>query len=251
MKKINSQFNRRKKHLKSLWKKIVSITITSAFMTSIVSAANIPTWTGFYIGPEIGGIVNNIDIDSHHLGFTSFSGACNNNTTFPNFVFGGQAGFAYQFDSQIVIGIEASFTGIIRNSHTFSCTCPTDTFVSDQFTLKNRWQSAIKGRFGVALENGMLPFILFGGNFTNLNLEYRNEGGDHYSHQKTRAAWLLGVGFETAISSNWSVSGEYYYAGYNNINLSIPIVYGLFDPTGKAQTDLITNNFLLALNYWF
>jgi outer membrane immunogenic protein len=92
---------------------------------------------------------------------------------------------------------------------------------------------------------------MVGGSFADLGLNYSNEAGDHYSTNSTKAGWLAGAGVEWLFLNNLSVSAAYFYSAYSNLNLKLPVIYGLADPDGNAHTRVNTNNVLVAFNYWF
>ena len=83
-------------------------------------------------------------------------------------------------------------------------------------------------------------------------MNYRNEGGDYYSQNTAHTGWLVGSGLEWRVGQSWSIRAEYYYDVYNNaLNMNIPVIYGLYDPNGKARASLDANNVRAAINYWF
>ncbi|HGC5811911.1 TPA: outer membrane protein [Legionella pneumophila] len=208
-------------------------------------------WTGLYGGLNIGGIFNDAELDANHLGFVSPNGTCDKDSDFSSVFPGLQLGYAHQFDSRVVLGIEGDFTYNIKKTGRSVCVCDPDVSVADQFTIKNRLQGSLRGRIGYTLENHLLPYMMAGESLAHLGINYRNEGGDYYSKNSTRAGWLVGGGLEWAISQTWSIRAEYFYTDYGNaMNMKIPSVYGLMDPNGHAEYNLNANNIRLAINYW-
>jgi outer membrane immunogenic protein len=126
--------------------------------------------------------------------------------------------------------------------------------VYDRFSFRNQLQSAIKGRAGRVLNwyhHHLLPYVTAGVNIAQVELTYKNEGGDEYSKNRAKVGWLIGAGIEWAFKQHWTVRGEYFYANYGNtINLKIPSVYGLEDPNGHANLNLRSNNIVVTINYW-
>jgi outer membrane immunogenic protein len=230
--------------------KVAVIAISSTFLIGTTYAKSPLSWTGFYAGPEMGVNFNDADLNAHHPGFTNPSGTCNENAEFSSFYPGVQLGYAREF-SRFVLGVEGSFTYNVKNSSTFNCTCPTNPNVSDHFSITDRLQTSVRGRIGYAVDHHLMPFLTVGGSFADLGLNYHNEGGDHYSTSATKAGWLAGVGLEWLFLNNWSVSAEYLYTAYSDLNMKIPTIYGLTDTNGSAHTKLYTNNVEVAFNYWF
>lgn len=243
--------HKRNKTVKKTKIKMLMTLTGIAMLTSTAYASSLPTWTGLYAGPQIGGIFNKADLTSKQLGFVDPSATCNDTARFSSVYPGAQIGYAHEFNSRMVLGIEGDFTYNLHKTGTVTCPCLPDPSIADRFTVKNRLQGSLRGRIGYALNNHLLPFILAGGSLANLGLTYNNEGGDHYSTRTTKSGWLAGLGLEWPIAPAWSIRAEYFYTDYHHFSMKLPTVYGLSDPTGKARVKLYTNNVRLALNYWF
>lgn len=236
---------------KNIFIAISLVIFSNAAFAAKASSSSSFIWTGFYGGVNGGVVFNNVKLNANQLGFTNMSGTCDDNTNFSSFFPGAQIGYAHQFASKIVLGVEGDYTYNINQSKTLDCICPFNNDVSDQFKFNNRQQASIRARLGYAWKNNLFPFLSVGGSFADVGLRYSNEGGDHYSTQTTKAGWLAGAGIEWKFLNNWSLRADYYYADYNRVNLNIPTVYGLNDPNGGGSARLVTNNVRVAVNYWF
>jgi outer membrane immunogenic protein len=208
-------------------------------------------WTGLYGGFKIGGVFSNVDLHASNLGFTHIDGTCNTNASFSSFYPGIELGYAHEYNSRVVLGLEGDFTYNTDQTGSFGCTCPTNPGVTDRFSFQNQMQASIRARLGYALQNHLLPFVTAGGSFAHLGLKYSNERGDSYSNNPTQAGWLVGAGLEWKFSQAWSLRAEYFYTAYGHVNFKIPSVYGLLDPNGYAHAKVNTNNISVAMNYWF
>lgn len=208
-------------------------------------------WTGFYGGLNIGGVFNHADLRSNHDGLIGLTGTCAEDSRFSSFFPGLQSGYARTFNSSMVLGIEGDFTYNLNQTGNIQCTCPFTPDVSDRYTVKNRLQGSLRGRFGYLVRPQILPFITFGGSFADTGMTYTNEGSDYYATQKTQSGWLVGTGIEWKLAPVWSVRGEYYYIDYSNLHMRMTSIYGLTDPNGKADINLSGSNVKLSLNYWF
>lgn len=211
-------------------------------------------WTGLYAGADAGVVFNDAQLTSQHLAFTSLSGTCDLNLDFTTFSSGIQLGYMYQFGSSVVAGVEVNTTFNGNQKQTSSCRSEFNPDVYDSFTLRNQTQTAIKGRVGRALnwdKTTFLPYLAVGASLANLELSYNNEGGNHQSTADTAVGWLIGAGMEWSFLQHWSLRAEYSFADYGDaINLSLPVVYGLFDTNGEGQVNLKSNTVLVSINYW-
>jgi len=211
-----------------------------------------PNWTGLYAGINLGNVFNDLQQEAHHLGFTKVEDSCDASANFSNFFAGAQIGYAYQFASLVVLGIEGDFTHNLSYTQSLHCICPVTPDVADDFIFKNQQQGSIRGRVGYGLwNNQLLPFVNAGVSFADFGLQYNNEAGDRYVDNTVQSGWFAGAGVEWKFLHYYSLRLEYFYSDYGNITLSIPTVYGLYDSNGKATDNLHTNNLKVGFNYWF
>jgi len=240
---------RRKLILKSFMTNTIVIAMIA--MSGLTNAKRSQNWTGYYLGPKAGVIFNNAQVDAQHLGLTNPSGTCNTSGNFWSIFPGLQLGYAHEFDSKLILGMEGDFTYNFKQRKNLNCVCPTNSNIADRFTLINRQQGSLRARIGYAFKDNFFPFFIIGGSIADLGLKYHDEAEDYYSKQTTRAAWLGGIGLEWLFSNNWSINIAYLYTNYNSLDMKISTIYGLSDASGKAQSKMKANTIELALNYWF
>src|SRR5215813_11402672 len=108
------------------------------------------SWTGFYLGGNIGGAWARRDVTDTVLGVNFNPG--NNNGVF---IGGGQLGYNWQV-GYAVLGIEADFDGAANNNNTGTVFIPRVGNI--QVTSNNRWITTLAARFGVT--NG--PWLFYG-----------------------------------------------------------------------------------------
>ena len=181
------------------------------------------SWTGFYIGANIGGAwAHNNWTDTLFL--TNF-----NNGNNGVFIGGGQIGGNYQIGN-FVIGGEWDFDWAGNNNGGTGVVIPGVGNIV--VTNNNRWITTVAARFGYAIDHWLLYGKVGGGwvgnnnltvtnvttgvsltcgTFTNLTNCGNNTGG-----------WLVGGGAEWAFAPNWSVKFEYDYLGLGNRTFVIP-----------------------------
>src|SRR6188768_1821893 len=109
------------------------------------------TWTGCYIGANIGGAWGRFELDTP-VGEVSRSGS--------GFAGGGQIGCDYQFAGGWVIGIRNMFDGTSNSrERTFTITAPSSIAVTGTSEIRNRWFDALTGRIGYSWQpNSLLYF---------------------------------------------------------------------------------------------
>ena len=213
------------------------------------------SWTGFYIGANIGGAwAHNDWTDTIFL--TNFNNASNG-----VFIGGGQIGGNYQI-GQFVIGGEWDFDWAGNNNNNTGVFIPAlgNTIV---VTNNDRWITTLAARFGWAFDHFLLYGKLGGGwvghnnltvtdvttgvsitcgSFSTLTNCGNNTGG-----------WLAGIGGEYAFTNNWTVKFEYDYLGLGNRTFFIPVTSPIVTLAGDTFT---TNNrnvqmFKVGVNYLF
>ena len=177
------------------------------------------SWTGFYIGANIGGAwANNNWNDTLFL--TNFNN--NNNGVF---IGGGQIGGNYQIGS-FVIGGEWDFDWAGNNHGTGVIIPGVGNIV---VTNNNRWITTVAARFGFAVDHWLFYGKAGGGWVGNNNLTVTNVTtgvsltcGNFTNCGNNNGGWLVGAGFEYAFTPNWTVKAEYDYLGLGNRTLLIP-----------------------------
>ena len=218
-------------------------------------------WTGFYVGLNAGYADPNARIsvipggnwvgDPDAAGVTAASAR---NLTLQGPMGGGQIGYNYQFNNNLVVGLEADIDAMnIGKSYT-SATFPGalgGTYFANGAVNIN-YVATLRGRFGFAVDHWL--FYVTGGlavtgekfrqsvNFTNvfvppppppvpaLPLTGAAGGVNGGSASSSAASWTLGAGVEYALTNNISAKLEYLYVDLKSLRFNS--VYGpnAFDP---------------------
>src|SRR6187401_1605722 len=110
------------------------------------------TWTGCYIGANVGGAWGRFELEGPLGGTASRSGA--------GFAGGGQIGCDYPFAGGWVIGFRNMFDGTSNSrERTFTITAPSSIAVTGTSEIRNRWFDALTGRIGYSWQpNSLLYF---------------------------------------------------------------------------------------------
>jgi outer membrane immunogenic protein len=212
-----------------------------------VFAAPIFSWTGFYIGGNIGGAWDRGNVTDTLFGL-SFSNSSNNGV----FIGGGQVGANYQMGS-FVLGVEGDFDWAANNNNTATgIVTPAGTL---SVTSNDRWVSTLAARFGFAADRVLFYGKAGGGwvgnngfTVTNVTTATSLTGTNNNSN----TGWLVGAGVEWAFAFNWSAKLEYDYLGLGSQSFTTPVG---FLPGGAVDTFNTGNRNLqmlkLGVNYRF
>ena len=149
-----------------------------------VIAEPVFTWTGFYIGANAGYAWGSGEEGAEVLGLDP-----------DGFLGGGQIGFNYQFDNNVVLGAEADFQG---------------SDIKDErlgFESKMDYFGTVRARLGYAFGN-VLPYVTGGLAWGHNEVNDKLLG---FSADKTAVGWTVGGGVEYAFTNNWTVKAEYLY----------------------------------------
>jgi outer membrane immunogenic protein len=192
---------------------------TMAPMAPMISAVPVFTWTGFYIGAQVGYawgddennfpanalVFNGVTYEPFDSGF----GGDND-----SFLAGVHAGYNYQFGS-IVVGIEGDVEGLFGDDEdefdniVYSAPGVPATFAFSGNTLD--WQGSIRARVGFAFDRAMIYAtggFAFGGVSGGFSSALIDNGDD------TITGWTLGAGVEYAFTNNLTTRLEYRYTSF-------------------------------------
>ena len=211
-----------------------------------VYAPPIFTWTGLYIGVNGGGGSARFSRQGSYDGYD-----VSDSTSSHGYFAGIQAGYNYQFSQNFVIGLEADLQ-LANFAKTFSCgagygggTCNDD---SSRAGYDIRSFGTARVRLGYAMDK-MLFFVTGGYAFANIKYDAFDYLPDNSkSASKTVSGYALGGGVEYAISTNWSVKGEYLHLGFNRKTIDpIPSSTPDYVVRVKSSADIAR----IGINYRF
>jgi outer membrane immunogenic protein len=216
------------------------------------------SWTGFYIGGNIGGAWGN-NSRSDTLFLTNFN---NNNTGV--FIGGGQIGGNYQI-GQFVIGGEWDFDlATTNNNNRAGVVIPGVGNIV--VTNNNRWISTAAARFGWAIDHWLVYGKAGAGWVSDNDLTLTNlTTGVSFTCGGARAlyatftncgnnntvGWLVGAGFEYAFTNNWTVKFEYDYLGLGSRTFFIPATAPLLAGDTFTSNNRNLQMVKVGVNYLF
>jgi len=208
-----------------------------------VPPAPIFTWTGVYVGGQIGygWGQNNVSFGDNFGDYNAF------NYTSQGVIGGAHIGYNLQL-SQFVIGLEGDVDGTSLGKSYSGPLAFGSSFVGSGFlanpipgninvNVHHNIEGSIRGRIGYAWDRVLLYAtggVAFGGFSGNVSgnfpggtyLTPDGEGGfigtpfspfgGSASASQTRVGWTVGGGIEYAVTNNWSVRAEYRYTAFGH-----------------------------------
>jgi outer membrane immunogenic protein len=199
----------------------------------VVAPVPFVSWTGCYIGANIGGAWTHEDFSSFDNGSHSASGIAG----------GGQIGCDYQFASNWLIGIQGMLDGADLTSDHILLDDPDDTFHT-----KVRWFGTVTGRLGFLVTPSFLIYGKGGVAFVGDNHSLTSTDSSFASTGDfTRTGWDAGIGLEWMFFPSWSVWVEYDHMGFGDRNEIIHDDGDLFIENVEQSVDKV----LVGVNYRF
>lgn len=200
----------------------------------IALPAPVFTWTGPYVGLNVGGGWRDQNSDN---GFGAFPAAganlflpTGNGANSGGVVGGGQIGFNYQLTPLFVAGVETDFQGTSIGSGSGG---------GFGFNERITWFGTVRGRIGVT---PLDPRLLIYGTGGFAYGEIRQDG--FFQRNNTKTGWTAGGGAEWAFHPNLSAKVEYLYTDLESNDGSSLQFFG-----GERQTRFHTVR--AGVNYHF
>jgi outer membrane immunogenic protein len=214
-----------------------------------VYAPPVFSWTGFYIGGNLGAAWSNGNYTDSLFGLNWTNGGNR-----ASFIGGGQIGGNYQINN-FVIGAEADFDWLANNNNSGpGILLPNGTTL--RVSANNRWVTTLAARFGVTFDHALL-YAKGGGGWVGAgNFAVTNVGTGAVvtaSNSNTNSGWLVGGGLEYAFTQNWTVRAEYDFLGLSNNSVTVTVptaAGGTFTDTFSSRNRNV-QMFTVGVNYLF
>jgi outer membrane immunogenic protein len=155
-------------------------------------------WTGFYLGVNGGAGWGHSYWDSNPVHVNTDGG-----------MFGGTAGYNYQFGS-MVAGLEGDLDWAHLRGNNAGIGCPLGC------STRNDWLSTVRGRVGYAFGWAM-PYVTGGLAVGDIRASSSGFAGA----TETNAGWTVGGGLEVALPGNWSAKAEYLHVDLGRFNCGV------------------------------
>jgi outer membrane immunogenic protein len=184
------------------------------------------TWTGFYVGAQVGYQFTDSDDDYYNDGRFVFR---RNGSIFNDFndgeddafVAGAHAGYNFQFGS-FVVGVEGDIEGVFGDDDDddFGSVTVFDNvrqdFVSYSIGANQLdWQGSIRARAGFAFDRTL---VYATGGFAFGGLSGGFSSGLFDEDDDTVSGYTVGLGVEHAFTNNLTARLEYRYTAFDEIN---------------------------------
>jgi len=236
------------------------------------------SWTGFYLGGEVGGRWDNARWNTTCIEAGAPFAACSNLTGNPvdaarffvnnpqtfnsSSLWGGvYAGYNWQVATSWVWGVEGNFAWGNNSSTQGGIPGAESPTVAgapglDSSNVKQTWDASLRLRGGFLVTPQTLVYVTGGAAFTRV--QFSAFCGTAYpvgwctaaadigltsTITSTRAGWTVGGGIETRLWGNWLGRAEYRYADYGTVSGTL---FG--SPVGVAAGDAITASVRLHSN---
>ena len=228
-----------------------------------VAPAPVFTWTGCYVGVNIGykwgtshqnygGLVNGAPNAFLPTG-TDMTG--NYNVNGP--VGGAQGGCNYQTGAWVwgveVDGGWASASGQAGPTANAIALGLNPNFL---FTTNERWLATARGRLGYAADRWMW-YVTAGAAWSGFDLNNSNgtgvAGAQRQPSRVNKTGWVVGLGTEYALLGGWSVKSEWLYANFGTLHYGDEpgIVNGCTAGCANADVKMYEYIWRVGLNYRF
>ena len=217
-----------------------------------------PSWTGAYVGGQLGYAWGNSDWTAYGPAATATSGSFDYALGYDAFkgtgsYFGGlQAGYNYRLPSGIVIGVEADMVApnTIRDTQILTSPAVGQASISEQVEMSG----TLRGRLGY-VHDGWLIYGTAGyawsyDRFLRTQLLGTPVGGtsvpgDIEKANAWRNGWAAGAGVELPVAARWTASLEYLFTAYGAQSVAFPA------GAQRFESDLAIQSLRMGLNYQF
>lgn len=224
----------------------------------VVYAPPVMTWSGFYVGVNLGGVVDRVraNVSSVTPNIAPLAPFIPNIHASHTGVIGGvQVGYNHQFGA-FVAGLEADISGTSAKG-TQSIFVPTifpGIVVAGEGRARLDYLATVRGRLGYAITPSVLLYAtgglaIGGGNISGAAGVVGLPFFWGATGNSTRTGWTVGGGVEFAMWNNWSVKAEYLY--YNLGSTSMTAFEPLLPSAVTYNVKRDGHVFRAGLNYRF
>ena len=171
------------------------------------------SWTGFYLGANVGYAWGDVDISSNDDGFDETPGGISYEAD--GVIAGGQLGYNWQRGS-FVIGVEGEI-GYLGAEGDERIVASPSNFGDTEFGA----YGVLAARLGYAVDRSLF-YVKGGWALASVETDAGdlNDASDRTKLDETLSGYAIGGGVEYALSQNWTVKAEYLYMNFGDENSS-------------------------------
>ncbi len=234
-----------------MFRKILLSTVALVAVSGTALAADLPsraeppvylppppifTWTGVYVGGQIGYEWGR-EADQEFTTATGLPDGFNMPFKTDGVVGGAHLGYNYQAGF-FVLGAEVDVNGT-GNKGGFN-------IATGSVSSRESLESSFRARAGLAFDR-ILVFATGGGALAGFQHTYTNPAGVSEAFENSRFGWTVGGGIDYAITNNWSVGAEYRYTDFGSFrDVSIIAFPGFTERQHPKE-----NEVLVSISYKF
>ncbi|WP_315837406.1 porin family protein [Bradyrhizobium prioriisuperbiae] len=240
----------------------------------VIAPAPVPTWTGFYIGGNVGygwdaSKSSGLGLSTTDPGLQPFVDALLAAGSYPaslspnakGVIGGGQIGYNWQVSPQWLFGLEADIQGSgIKGSDSRTLFPVQFDATSTSLTKSIDWFGTVRGRIGLLANPQWLIYATGGLAYGDAKLSFNTTDVTSGcivgaticasgSSSGVRVGWTAGGGVEAMLAPNWSAKVEYLYVDLGRRSLDVPASTGPF--VFSASADFREHIVRAGINYHF
>ena len=200
------------------------------------------SWTGFYIGGNLGGGWADFNVTDN------LTGATFNSNTRSAFIGGGQVGYNFQVAPYVVLGVEGFWDAIASNNNNNGGGALVPGIGQVTASLQPNWVATLAGRVGFSGPgfDHVLFYAKGGGAWAETDTTISGPAAT-FTGSRTGTGWMVGGGIEWAFAQNWTLKFDYQFIQLDNTTLASGFVVP--DTFFTHNTDFQT--FTVGVNYLF
>jgi outer membrane immunogenic protein len=197
------------------------------------------TWTGFYVGGEVGGKWANTTWSTTSINIPGFTTVVDQSSPrdfdFSTVRFGGYLGYNWQFAPHWVVGVEGDWAYANQTAATTGvpgcsilCVTGTPGPGADASAVKMGWDASGRVRLGYLVLPNLMAYGTGGIAWQHVETSATCQHslsdplcfvlpGNPFAtatNSATRTGWTIGGGLEASVYGNWLVRGEYRFSDF-------------------------------------
>ena len=201
-------------------------------------AAPVPvsTWTGCYVGVNVGGASEKSRFNSINTGLSEGS------YSKTGVAGGGQVGCDYQISPMFVVGIQGMVDATGINGSGPNPLAPTSIFNTKATSFET-----LTARLGILVTPSVMLYGKGGAGWINNKFTYTTLAPLVYSSNNTASGYDAGAGIDWMFAPNWDVFLEYDHIGASRKSLTFVAPTAFFPENTKTSLDKV----LVGVDYRF